>query len=141
MLWLLAEKSRSLWSGGASSSVQWLGRERYLSSEMQDIADPVSTRKIVSDSSSVPMRWDRVSRTLGGVMLKIEQTYKSALMNKFLQGVVLNDRGLVLTDSGTLGSASCQNALSGICRGSGVPTAYILCRTPTSCVLRSSLLL
>ena len=90
MSWPLAEDSLSPWSGGASSRVQWLGRERYLSSEIHDIADPVSTKKIVSDPSNVPLRWGRVSRTSGGVMVKREHTYSSALTNGFLQGVLLN---------------------------------------------------
>ena len=52
-------------------------------------------------------------------MLKIEQTYRSALTNGVLQGVLLNAGVLVLKDSSILGSASCQNALSkGFCDGS-----------------------
>ena len=84
----------------------------YFSSEMQEIADPVSTRKIVSDPSMVPARCGRVSKTSGGVMAKREQTYSSALTNGFLQGVLLNALVLALIDEGIFGSANCQNALS-----------------------------
>ena len=51
-----------------------------------------------------------MSSTSGGVMVKREHTYSSALTNGFLQGVLLN--ALVLTDPGIVGSASCQNTLS-----------------------------
>ena len=52
-------------------------------------------------------------------MLKIEHSYRSALTNEFLQGVLLNGGVLALRDSGTLGSASCQKALlKGFCAGS-----------------------
>ena len=51
-------------------------------------------------------------RTSGGVMLRMEYTYRSGLTNEFLEGVLLNERVLALTDSGILGSASWQNALS-----------------------------
>ena len=112
MLWPLVEDSLSPWPGGASSRVQWLGRERYFSSEIHDIADPVSTRKIVSDPSNVPLRWGRVSITSGGAMVKREHTYSSTLTNGFLQGVLLNALVLALTDLGIVGSASCQKALS-----------------------------
>ena len=66
----------------------------------------------MSDPSSVPLRWGRVSTTSGGVMVKREHTYSSALTNGFLQGVLLNAFVLALVDEGTLGSASCQKALS-----------------------------
>ena len=78
----------------------------YFSSEMQEIADPVSTRKTVSEPSMVPERCGLVSMTSGGVMAKREQTYISALTNGFLQGVLLN------AHAGILGSANCQKALS-----------------------------
>ena len=56
-----------------------------------------------------------MSSTSGGVMVKREQAYSSALMNGFLHGVLL----LALTDEGIVGSASCQKALSnGFCDGS-----------------------
>ena len=84
----------------------------YFSSEMQEIADPVSTRKIVSDPLMVPERCGRVSRTPGGVMAKREQMYSSALTNGFLQEVLLNVFVLALVDEGIFGSANCQNALS-----------------------------
>ena len=84
----------------------------YFSSDMQEIADPVSTRNMVSDPSMVPERCGRVSRTSGGVMVKREQTYSSALTNGFLHGVLLNVFVLALVDEGILGSANCQNALS-----------------------------
>ena len=57
-----------------------------------------------------------MSSTSGGVMVKMEQTYSSVLMNGFLQGVLLNAFVLALTDVGIVGSASCQKALS---KGSG----------------------
>ena len=50
MIWIgcpLAEDSLSPWSGGASSIAQCPGMDLYFSSEMQEIADPVSTRKSV----------------------------------------------------------------------------------------------
>ena len=53
-----------------------------------------------------------MSSTSGGVMVKREQTYSSALTNGFLQGVLLNAFVLALTDVGIVGSASCQKALS-----------------------------
>ena len=106
---------------------------------MQDNADPVSTRKIVSNPSSVPVRWGRVLRTPSGVMLKIEQTYRSALTKGFLQGVLLNAGVLALTDSGTLGSASCQNALSkGVCDGSPLSLTWGVSLEISACVLRPS---
>ena len=77
MIWIgcpLAEDSLSPWSGGASSIAQCPGMDLYFSSEMQEIAYPVSTRKIVSDPLIVPARCSRVSRTSGGVMAKREQT-------------------------------------------------------------------
>ena len=79
---------------------------------MHEIADPVSTRKMVSEPSIVPVRCGRVSKTSGGVIVKREQTYSSALMNGFRQGVLLNAFVLALVDEGILGSANCQNALS-----------------------------
>ena len=79
---------------------------------MQEIADPLLTRNMVSDPSMVPERCGRVSRTSGGVMVKREQTYSSALTNGFLHGVLLNVFILALVDEGILGSANCQNALS-----------------------------
>ena len=88
------------------------GMDLYFSLEMQEIADPVSTRKTVSEPSMVPERCGRVSMTSGGVMAKREQTYSSALTNGFLQGVLLNAFVLALVDEGTLGSANCQKALS-----------------------------
>ena len=84
----------------------------YFSSEMQEIADPVSTRNTVSEPSMVPERCGLVSMTSGGVMAKREQTYSSALTTGFLQGVLLNALVLALVDVGTLGSANCQKALS-----------------------------
>ena len=53
-----------------------------------------------------------MSSTSGGVMVKREQTYSSALTNGFLQGVLLNALVLALMDLGIVASASCQNALS-----------------------------
>ena len=53
-----------------------------------------------------------MSSTSGGVMVKREHTYSSALTNGFLQGVLLNALVLALTDLGIVGSASCQKALS-----------------------------
>ena len=88
------------------------GMDPYFSSEMQEIADPVSTRKTVSEPSMVPERCGLVSMTSGGVMAKREQTYSSALTNGFRQGVLLNALALALVDEGTLGSANRQNALS-----------------------------
>ena len=41
---------------------------------MQEMAEPESTRKIVSTPSRVPDRCGRVSRTSGGVREKREQT-------------------------------------------------------------------
>ena len=72
----------------------------YFSSEMQEIADPVLTRKFVSDPSMVLERCGRVSRTSGGVMVKREHTYSSALTNGFLHGVLLNVFVLALVDEG-----------------------------------------
>ena len=53
-----------------------------------------------------------MSKTSGGVIVKREQTYSSALTNGFLHGVLLNAFVLALVDDGILGSANCQNALS-----------------------------
>ena len=52
-----------------------------------------------------------MSKTSGGVIVKREQTYSSALTNGFLHGVLLNVFVLALVDEGILGSANCQNAL------------------------------
>ena len=108
----LAEDNLRPWSGGASSMAQCPGMDLYFSSEMQEIAGPVSTRKTVSEPSMVPERCGLVSMTSGGVMAKREQTYSSALTTGFLQGVLLNALVLALVDVGTLGSANCQKALS-----------------------------
>ena len=53
-----------------------------------------------------------MSGTSGGVMVNNEHSYISALTNGFLHVVLLNAEVLALTDSGILGSASCQNVLS-----------------------------
>ena len=53
-----------------------------------------------------------MSNTSGGVIVKSEETYSSALTNGFLQGVLRNAFVLALTDDGIVGSASCQKALS-----------------------------
>ena len=60
-----------------------------------------------------------MSSTSGGVMVKREQTYSSALTNGFLQGVLQNAFVLALTNDGIVGCASCQKALpKGFCDGS-----------------------
>ena len=70
-------------------------------------------------------------------MLKIEQTYRSALTNEFLSGVLLNVGVLALTDSGILGSTSCQKALSkGFCDGSPKSLTWGLIKGNGSCFLR-----
>jgi len=51
-----------------------LGSERNFSSEMHEMAEPESTKKIVSTPSKVPDRCGRVSKTSGGVREKREQT-------------------------------------------------------------------
>ena len=62
-----------------------------------------------------------MSKTSGGVIVKREQTYSSALTNGFLQGVLRNAFVLALVDEGILECANCQNALSnGLSDGSSL---------------------
>ena len=82
MIWMgcpLADDNLRPWSGGASSMAQCPGMDLYFSSEMQEIADPVSTRKTVSEPSMVPERCGLVSMTSGDALSRPPQPLCSIL--------------------------------------------------------------